>query len=115
MTKPFDQAAEEHFTPPEELNPDFRRWKYLINCAENQKGEKLAEEQLRQWSEDPNRMMECIFCQIVEPPSYFQLSDMEYTMLRRKGLPHLGTITCCPQCREYKGILPHIPDWSDLE
>lgn len=85
---------------------DFERWKNYIDIAENQRGEKLTEEQLRKWADDPERMMECVFCQIVEEPSYFQLSQFSGDK---------NPITCCPRCGEYKGIQPHIPGWSDFE
>lgn len=90
-------------------NPYFERWKYYIDIAENQRGEKLTEERLRKWADDPNRMLECVFCQIVEPPSYFQVGLLGYA-----GVDY-GTTTCCPRCREYKGIQPSIPGWSDFE
>lgn len=85
----------------------FERWKYYIDCAENQRGEKLTEEQLRKWAEDPERMLECVFCQVVELPSYFQLPAHRFI--------YTGGILGCPRCREYKGVQPHIPGWSDFE
>lgn len=88
---------------------DFERWKYLIGCAENLRGEPLTEEQLRKWADDPDRMLECIFCQIVEPPDYFHL------LVTPSPDSPIATITGCPRCREYKGIQPHIPGWSNFE
>ena len=91
-------------------NPSFEKWRYHIGI-ENQRGEKLTEEQLKKWVEDPERMMECIFCQVVEPPSYFHLHLGRIIFGRKEG----EWITGCPRCREYKGIQPHIPNWSDFE
>ncbi len=95
----------------------FERWQYHIGL-ENQKGEKLTKEQLRRWTDDSERMFECTLCQIVEPPGFFQLSD--YNLKRKLNLdnaehPNFISITCCPRCREYNGIQPHIPGWSDFE
>ena len=78
---------------------DFEHWKHYANCAQNLKGETFSEEQLRKWVDDPDKMLECVFCQIVEPPNYFDIEGF----------------TCCPRCKEYKGIQPHIPGWSDFE
>jgi hypothetical protein len=102
---------------------EFKFWEGYIDILENQKGEKLTEEQLRKWISDPNRMLECVFCQIVGPPSFFHISAFnlkEKEFLKRHKLSQkiskvLTSILCCPRCREYKGIIPHIPGFSDLE
>ena len=67
---------------------NFERWKYHIGI-ENQRGEKLTEEQLRKWAEDPERMMECIFCQIVEEPPYFQVHIGRAIFGRKDGVIYL--------------------------
>jgi len=91
---------------------EFKFWEGYIGI-ENHRGEKLTEEQLRKWVADPNRMLECVFCRIVGPPSFFEITHVN-------GLDHkharlVTSIRACPRCREYKGIQPHIPDWSDFE
>ena len=67
-------------------------WRHLVGIK-NLKGQALTPEQLRAWTEDPKRELECIFCGTRLP------LDSQF----------------CPRCREYKGIQPHIPGWSEDE
>jgi len=65
-------------------------WKHLVGIK-NEKGQELTSEQLIRWEGDPKRKLECIF-DGTELPLDAQV---------------------CPRCREYKGIQPHIPGWSE--
>lgn len=67
-------------------------WGHLVG-VKNEKGQALTVEQLRAWIDDPNRKLECVFCARTLP------LDAQF----------------CPTCREYKGIQPHIPGWSEGE
>lgn len=67
-------------------------WQHLVGIP-NPKGEALKPEQLRAWADDPKRELECIFCGTRLP------LDTQF----------------CPRCREYKGIQPYIPGWSEGE
>jgi len=83
-----------------ENTKDFEQWKHYTLTVQNLEGKTLTEEQLRKWANDPDRMLECVFCQIVEPPSFFQVQNTDFLI--------------CPRCMEHKGIQPHIPEWSNL-
>lgn len=65
-------------------------WHHLVGIK-NLKGQALAPGQLRAWADDPKRELECIFCGTRLP------LDTQF----------------CPRCREYKGIGPYVPGWSE--
>ncbi len=69
----------------------FDRWSHFVDCATNEDGRKLTEEELQEWSESPEPLLKCAFCGNTYP---------------------IGTTSCRPCC-DYKGIGPSIPDWND--
>lgn len=74
--------------------PDFEgTWKSLAG-TKNRKGEVLTESRIKTWCDNPNPQIECEFCGTHEP---------------YEGPTNLW----CPRCREYKGIIPYIPEWSN--
>jgi hypothetical protein len=69
---------------------DFLKWYFYIGIK-NGKGKPLTEDQLRKWSIDPKRLLECGYCGTTYPVYTFS----------------------CSHCKEYKGMSPYIPEWSD--
>ena len=68
----------------------YDKWSHLIG-VENREDIFLTEAMLRKWlNQGADRRIECIFCGRTYP-------------VHVKG---------CDHCREYKGILPYIPEWS---
>jgi len=57
----------------------------------NTRGEVLTDQMLRAWAKNPNRKLECQYDGEQWPANY----------------------SYCPRCREYKGLMPYIPKWSE--
>ena len=70
---------------------DFQRWHSYVGIE--QAGKKLTEQMLREWANDPKRQLQCVFDGELWPSNYWY----------------------CPRCKEYKGLMPYIPGWSDWE
>ncbi len=68
----------------------FDKWKHFVGI-ENDRGEKLTESMLRAWSNNSNRELECTFDGEHFPSNYWY----------------------CTHCKEYKGLQPYIPSWSN--
>lgn len=67
----------------------FERWKTYIgvkNCDHDQ----ITEQGLKEWSHNPNREFQCVFCS-----DTFTIEQLIYKI-------------ACPNCNEYKGIIPYI-------
>lgn len=69
---------------------EYEHWQFHIGIP-NARGRPLTEAMLRKWAKDPNRRLECTFDGETWPANYWY----------------------CPRCREYKGLHPYIPEWSD--
>ena len=70
----------------------YEQWKHLIGIK-NYAGTKLTTTMLRTWSRDPHRLLECNY-------------DGETCLPESK---------ICHKCKEYKGLAPFIPEWSDWQ
>jgi hypothetical protein len=90
--KPVEHAPllNPRVTPQPPVEQEYKRWQFYVGI-ENSKGNKLTDSMLRKWLKDPNRRLECVFDGETWP------ADNVY----------------CPRCREYKGLQPYIPEWSD--
>jgi Zn finger protein HypA/HybF involved in hydrogenase expression len=74
--------------------PNFElTWKHYAGMK-NQRNETLTLEMIKIWCESPNPEVECEFCGNTQS---FNTMDILY----------------CHKCREYKGLIPYIPEWSD--
>jgi len=74
--------------------PDFEgNWQFFEGIK-NCKGEVLTKSMVKTWCDSPDPRIECGFCGTTEP---YEGPDKLW----------------CPRCREYKGIIPYIPEWSD--
>lgn len=68
----------------------YERWEHLVGQP-NSRGVRLTAEMLTAWANDLQRKLECVHCGC--------LLDLD--------------VRACPSCREYEGIQPHVPGWSD--
>ena len=71
----------------------YERFKYYVGIV-NAEGQAITDDNIRAWASlEYPPPMECIFCGHI-------------VFYSERGL-------ACPVCRDYKGIVPYIPTWSD--
>ena len=71
-------------------------WEHLIGTP-NMDNRLLTKPSLEKWARSSRKVFECSFC-------------------GTRGTLHelsIDGISVCPQCKEYKGLQPYIPVWSD--
>lgn len=73
----------------EKENETFERWKNYIG-VENCDHDPITEEGLREWSYNPHKEFQCVFC-----CDTFTIQQLIKEI-------------ACPNCKEYKGIIPYI-------
>ena len=73
------------YKPRRDWQQEYENWRALVGVRG------LTAQQLKTWCRDPKRKLECVFC------GNELAIDARY----------------CPKCKEYKGLQPYIPGWSE--
>lgn len=73
--------------------PNIKYWLGFVGTT-NCKDEPITKEMIEKWVNNPKPEIECVFCGGTKP------------------YDGAKSLTCFG-CREYKGIQPYIPEWSD--
>lgn len=80
---------------PDEL---FEQWRYHASEeSRNINGVSLTEDMIRKWANQSEPLYECCFC------------GENGTALEMR----IESVLCCPICRDFKGMQPYIPEWSN--
>lgn len=72
--------------------PNLRDWFFHVGIP-NCNHQIMTLEMLIKWTSNSEPLVQCSFCGDIKP---YRKNDL-----------------VCRGCREYKGILPYIPEWSD--